>query len=320
MIRLEGVASRQRPLVLASFTASWQAGVHSVIGTRADGGPLLLALVAGLVRPRSGSVRVLDGDPSRPDARRQIARVPFEPALPEALRVDETLALAATLRGEARRPAVERLAPLGLEALAPRLVRSLSRPEARAVALAEAVTSERVRVLLVEEPFVGMDPRASARLAACLRARGDDGCAILVDTASPRDAAELADDHVLLRNGALVGRAASAEELAAASSDGARIRIVARDADDGMAIGMALAGEPDVQAVERQGAAVVARGPNAARLARAAERAIVTAARDVTEIRIDPPSLDEARAAAAILGVVAGSSRPPAAPAGGGSA
>jgi ABC-type multidrug transport system ATPase subunit len=299
VIRLERVAARQRPLALASVTVSWGAGVHSVLGTRSDGGPLLLSLVAGLVRPRSGIVRVLDADAGSPEVHRQVARVPVDVALPDALRVDESLALAATIRREPSRSAADRLAPLGIEALADRPVRALSRPEARAVALAEALSSTRVRVVLLEEPYALMDARACARLAGCVRARADAGCAVIVDTASTRDAADLADDHVLLRAGALVGRAGSMEELATSTVDGARIRIVARDEEDGRAIGSALAREAEVRSVERTGAAVVARGPNAASLAQAAERAIVAAAHDVTEIRIDPPSLDEARAAAA---------------------
>ena len=296
MIQLDGVAARQRPLVLASVSVTWEAGVHSILGTRADGGPLLCALVAGILRPRSGAIRVLRGSPYDAEIRKQIARVPLDAALPDALRVDESLAMAAAIRGEPERPAAERLARLGIESLATRRVGSLSRPEARAVALAEAVTSSRVRVLLVEEPYAAMDPRACARLGACLRTLGEEGRAVVVDTASARDAAELADDHLLLRAGTVLGRTESLDDLAFGPPEGARIRIVARDEDDGRVIGIALAGDADVQSVERRGPAVIARGRNASRLAQAAERAVVTAARDVTEIRVDPPSLDDARA------------------------
>jgi ABC-type multidrug transport system ATPase subunit len=295
MIRLEGIAARRRPLVLASVTARWEAGVHSLLGTRADGGPLVLALIAGAARARAGSVRVLDGDPGSTEVRARVAHIPLDVALPDALRVDEALSLAAALRGDPLRPASERLAPLGLEALAPRRVGSLSWAEARGVALAEAVTSTRVRVLLVEEPFVAMDPRASSRIAAQLRGRGAAGCAVLVDTASPRDAAEVATDHLLLRAGHVLGTAESLEDLAAATPAGAQIRIVTRDADSGRALSQSLAGDPDVRAVERVGAAVVARGASAVSLAQAAGRALVGSGVDVSEIRVEPPSLEEAR-------------------------
>lgn len=299
MIRLERVAARRRPLVLASVSVTWEAGVHAVLGAPTDGGPLLLALLAGTARARSGIVEVLGGSPEDPRVQRQVGRVPLDVSLPEALRVDEALAVAAAIRGEPSEAPVKRLAALGVENLATRGVGSLSRAEARAVALAEAVASSRVRVLLVEEPFVAMDPRAIARLPEVLRARGRDGCAVIVETASPRDAGELADDHLLLRAGAVAGRASSMEELAGFSPEGARLRVVARDAVDARAIAAALATEADVQAIEHQGAAVIARGADTVLLARAAERAIAAAERDVTELRVDPPSLDEARSAAA---------------------
>jgi ABC-type multidrug transport system ATPase subunit len=256
-------------------------------------------LIAGTARARAGSLRVLDGGPGHAEVRARVAYVPLDVALPDALRVDESLSLAAALRGEPVRPATERLAPLGLEALAPRRVRSLSWTEARGGALAEAISSTRVRVILVEEPFVSMDPRACSRITEQLRARGDAGCAVLVDTASPRDATEIATDHTLLRAGAVIGTAASLEDLAASSPAGAQIRIVTRDADAGRALSQSLAGDPDVRAVERVGASVVARGPSAAGLAQAAGRALVGSGVDVSEIRVDPPSLDEARASLA---------------------
>jgi ABC-type multidrug transport system ATPase subunit len=306
VIRLERVAARRRPLVLASVSVAWGAGVHAVLGAPTDGGPLLLALLAGSARARSGTVALLDGAPGDPGVDRQVGRVPLDVSLPEALRVDEALAVAAAIRDETPESPAKRLAVLGVETLASRWVRSLSRPEARAVALAEAVTSSRVRVLLVEEPFVAMDPRASARLPEVLRARGRDGWAVIVETASPRDAGELADDHLLLRAGAVAGRARSVEELAGFSREGACIRVVARDASDARAIAAALAAEADVNAVEHQGAAAIARGSDTVRLARAVERAVAAANRDVTEVRVEPPSLDEARSAAAGVGIGGG--------------
>lgn len=302
MIRLERVAARRRPLALASVSVAWGAGVHAVLGAPTDGGPLLLALLAGSARARSGTVEVLDGAPEDPRVRRQVGRVLLNVSLPEALRVDEALAVAAAIRGEPPEAPAKRLAALDVETLASRRVRSLSRAEARAVALAEAVTSSRVRVLLVEEPFVAMDPRAGARLPEVLRARGRDGCAVIVETASPRDAGELADDHLLLRAGAVAGRAGSMQELTALSPEGACLRVVARDTGDARAIAAALAAEADVQAFEHQGAAVVARGADTVLLARAVARAIAAADRDVTELCVEPPSLDEARSAVAGMG------------------
>jgi ABC-2 type transport system ATP-binding protein len=296
VITLEGVAARRAPLTLARLSLSWGPGVHSIVGTPADGGPLVLELIAGKARLRTGRLRVLDATPGDSAVRRELALVLLEPSLPEALSVAEVLALAATLRGEPPRDPVARLASLGIEALAPRPARTLAREEARAVALAEALTSTRVRVLLLEEPLAIVDPRAAARLPELLRARGHDGCVVLLATASLRDAGDVADDHVLLRGGTIAGRAGSLGELSAFSPDGVRMRIVASDPQ---ALLAAVAREAAVEAVARRDGAVVARGRDAAALAAAVARAVVASGVDVTEILVEPPSMDDARAASA---------------------
>jgi ABC-type multidrug transport system ATPase subunit len=296
VVTLRGVLSRKAPLSRAGLTIAWGEGLHAIVGTVADGGPLLLALVAGRERVRTGELRVLGHAPDDASTRPQIALVPVAPQLPEALRVHEVLALAASLRGEPGRPAAERLAPLGLEALAPRAVRSLSPEEARAVAMTEALTSTRVRVLLLDEPLAGLDPRAAGRLPGLLRARAGDGAAVLIATASVRDAGELADDHVLLQAGVLVGHAASLDALATFTPAGARMRVLASDPQ---ALIAALAREPEIEAVARRDGVVVARGGSARSLAQAVGRAVLAAGVEVVEMRLEPPSLDDTRLAVA---------------------
>jgi ABC-2 type transport system ATP-binding protein len=298
VITLEAVAALHAPLTLARLSLSWGPGLHSVVGTAADGGPLLLALIAGWARVRSGRVRILDAPPLDARVRQQLAYVSLEPPLPDAHRTADVLDMAATLRGEAASDPRGRLAALGVESLAQRRMRTLAPEEARAVFLAEALTSTRVRVLLLEEPLVGVDPRAAARLPELLRARGLAGCAVLVATASLRDAGELADDHVLLRGGTVAGRAASLDELAAFSPEGVRMRILVSDP---RALLAALAGEEAVEALARRHGAVVARGRDPRALAAAVGRAVVASGVDLTEMRIEPPSMDEARGAAALV-------------------
>ena len=285
MISLEGVASRRGGLARASLSLDWDAGMHAVVGGTPDGAPELLAILAGLERPRTGSVRVLDGDPHDVQVRRAIALVPATPALPERMSVRETLELAAAIRGDAATPpAHERLATLGVEALADRRVLGLSLEEARAVALVEALTAPGVRVILVEEPRVAVDPRAAVLLPERLRARAAAGCAVVMTTPSMRDAATLGDDHLFL--------------TAARPPAMARMRIVTRDP---VALVSAIAREPAVEGVSRQDAprsgnggatagalgVVVARGPDASALADAVGRAVVASGADVVEMRQD---------------------------------
>jgi ABC-2 type transport system ATP-binding protein len=296
LIALERVTAPRRRPALKDISLAWGPGVHALVGTAADGGPLLLAVIGGAVALRAGTVRVLEGEPTDGAIRERIAHVPRDPALPEAMRVREVMEVAATLRREPSGDPVERLASLGIEALAQRRVSSLSRQEARAVALAEGLTSSRVRVLLVEEPFVTLDPRAASRLPAAIRARAREACAVVVATASLRDAGDLADDHVLLQGGAVVGRAASLDLLAGVSAAGARLRIVTNHP---RALLAELAREPAVEAIGSRDGAVVARGAEALALAWAAGRAVLASGAEVIELRFEPPTVEDARTASA---------------------
>jgi ABC-2 type transport system ATP-binding protein len=296
LIALEAVTAPRRRPVLKDVSLAWGPGVHALIGAPADGGPLLLRVIGGTVAPRKGLVRVLEGGPADGAVRQRIAHIALEPCLPDGLRVDEVLQLAAKVRREPGQDPRERLAALGVESLAPRRVSSLSTAEARAVALAEALTSTRVRVVLVEEPFVALDPRAASRLAAAIRASASESRAVVVATASPRDAGELADDHVMLQAGAVVGQAASLELLAGFAPLGARLRIVTSQPH---ALLAELAREPGVEAVARREGGVLARGPDPLALAQAAGRAVLASGAEVFEMRLEAPPLDEARAAAA---------------------
>ena len=221
--------------------------------------------------------------------RKQLALVPFEPTLPDAMLVREALALATALRGEATRDETARLAKLGVETLADRPVRSLSRPEARAVALVEALTSSSVRVLLVEEPLLAIDPRAAGRIPEALRERGRSGCAVVVTTGSMRDASELADDWIVLRDGAIAAQAASVDALLDAAPEGTHLRIVLRDPEAIPALVAALAREGEVDSIERDEAMVRLRGRDTTELARAAGRAALEAGCELAELRVDAP-------------------------------
>jgi ABC-2 type transport system ATP-binding protein len=302
VIALQNVSARRRPWAIKNITVEWGPGVHAVVGTPADGGPLVLAVIVGAARPHAGRARVLDAAPTDPHARPQIARVGVEPSLPDALRVDEALALAADLRGEARRAPAERLSVLGLEGLAPRPIRSLTRGEARGVALAEALSSSRVRVLVVEEPFGWSDPRAASRISEALRDKGRGGAAVVIATASLRDAGELADDSLLMNSGVVVGKTTSLQSLAGLAAGGARLTVVARDSVQARGLVAALANDPTVTAVELDVNRVRVRGTEPLALAQSCGRAAVEAGVDVVEIRSEPLSLDEARAAVTASG------------------
>ncbi len=292
MIELEGVTARLAPLALAPVRATLGPGVTALLGAAEDGVSLLLAVLAGRERPRGGALRVLGGTLAA--SRRAIGYVPLDATLPAGMRVEDVLDLGARVRGEKAEPATTRLETLGIAALATRRVDSLAQEEVRAVALAEALTSTATRVILVEEPFLKMDPRASAEVARRLRARAAAGACVVIGTASPREARSLASQVLLFERGTLVRQGSHVDAVAMHGSRGTALRITSPMARE---LGAALARERDVRRVTTGDDTLLARGDDARSLAEAVARAAKATGALVSAMQIEPLALDEIRAA-----------------------
>ena len=272
-------------MTLSTLSGSWDAGIHAILGAPRDGGSLLLDLVAGFERPRRGRIRVLGGDPLRAPNRSRIALVPLRPFIPDALCVGEILRMAAALRGE-RSNEVDRLRALGIESLELRLARTLTAGESRAVMLAEAIGSSKVRVLLIEEPRIRLDPRAMRRLHPALQAFAADGGTVILATSSARDASELADDVWELRSGQLQGPRSSLPRLDAAADQPQSLRVLASNP---RVLSTELAREASVEGITWDAKEVRVHGSNARALAEAVGRAIAATEVDVTLMRFEVP-------------------------------
>ncbi len=282
MIRAQALSARAAPLMIRGVTFSLAAGTHALVGTPADGVALALAVIAGVRAPVAGHLQVLGAPAGHETIRRAVAYIPMVPRLPDALRVDEALATAAAIRGDALQPAEVRLGPFELAPLAQRRVASLSPSEARAVAIVEALSSQVVRVVLIDEPLIALDGRMAKLLGGALRARAEAGACVLVTTASLRDARDLADELVTFSQGAVV-----AEE---ASRIGAvRLRVVV---DDARALVAALAGDADVLSLASRGDTVVAVGSSEPRVAAAIARAAGRAGVALREMRADTSPME----------------------------
>jgi ABC-type multidrug transport system ATPase subunit len=297
VIRLVDVSARSAPSGVSNLSLEFGAGLRSFLGKPSDGGPLLLAVLAGWVRPRSGKARVLDMPPEA--ARQQVAYVPLETRLPRSLLVAEALEVAASVRGDrAAPPPRQRLASLGIAPLEGRRTESLTVAESRAVALAEAVTSA-ARVLLLEEPFVDLDPRACTSLASVLRNRAESGASIVIATSSPRDALDLTDEQWVLERGRVVATTRSSEADAIYVSPMSRLRVIAQGARQGSrALLGALASEPHFAKIEMDGEALLLVGTDPAGMAESVSRAALAANVELEVLRFETPTLDALRAAA----------------------
>jgi heme exporter protein A len=208
MIEVSGLTKVYgRSVALRGVTLTVPAGtLLAVLGHNGSGKTTLLRLLATLTRPTAGSGRIgghdLIGD--RDEVRRLVGLVGHGTQLYDDLTAMENLRFTAALHdAPTDRQTVEAaLARVGLEALAGARVRELSSGMRRRVALAR-VMLRRPRVLLLDEPFAGLDQDSGKRLEGYLHEfRAEGGAAIVVTHSLGRGLA-LADRVAILAAGRL---------------------------------------------------------------------------------------------------------------------
>ncbi|WNB84619.1 metal ABC transporter ATP-binding protein [Cellulomonas sp. ATA003] len=181
--------------------------VTGLIGLNGSGKSTLMKSVMGIVRPTSGSVSVLGRTPT--DARRAglVGYVPqsedVDWTFPISVREVVTMGRYGRLGPLRRtRPAdvaavSAALARVDLAALADRQVGELSGGQRKRVFVARCLAQE-APVLLLDEPFAGVDRRSEAGITTLLRDLVTEGRSVLVSTHDLGALPALADDVVLL--------------------------------------------------------------------------------------------------------------------------
>ncbi len=193
-----------------------QGAALGVLGPNGAGKSTLLRLLAGLARPSGGSVEIAGCRAHGRDARARVGFVGHETFLYPALTARENLVFAGRLYGvpDAGARADRLLAEAGLAGVADRAVGAFSRGMAQRVAIARGLVHDPA-VLLLDEPFTGLDRRAAARLAERLAGlRGERRTFVLV-THDVAAAARLADAAIVLARGRIAYRSDGALDPAA---------------------------------------------------------------------------------------------------------
>ncbi|MBY6185270.1 ABC transporter ATP-binding protein [Marinobacter hydrocarbonoclasticus] len=155
----------------------------ALLGHNGAGKTTLMKLILGLIKPDSGTLNVLGFTPSDPQERQKMAigYLPEQVSLYPQLTGEELLTYFADLRGVDRRRVGELLAELNLAPFACRPVGQYSKGMRQRLGLAQALLGE-PRLLLMDEPTVGLDPNSSAYLYHCLNQQVARGCAVVVCT------------------------------------------------------------------------------------------------------------------------------------------
>ncbi|VYU67626.1 ATP-binding cassette domain-containing protein [Metakosakonia massiliensis] len=212
VIHLNGLVKRfagmEKPAV-ARLDCSIQAGyVTGLVGPDGAGKTTLMRILAGLMKPDEGAATVLGLDPIKNSSELHalLGYMPQKFGLYEDLTVMENLNLYADLRsvtGEQRQQTFERL--LAFTALAPftgRLAGKLSGGMKQKLGLACTLVGQ-PKVLLLDEPGVGVDPISRRELWQMVHTLADDGMLILWST-SYLDEAEQCRDVLLMNEGELL--------------------------------------------------------------------------------------------------------------------
>lgn len=187
-----------------SFTA--------LLGPSGCGKSTLLAMIAGLLAPESGEIRIdatsVNGIPTE---RRPVSMLFQKPLLFPHLNVGQNVAFGLRLRGlgrgEVRGRVEAMLAQVQLTGLSSRRVTELSGGQEQRVALARALVLE-PRVLLLDEPFSQLDTALRTQMRALVRQLHDrSGVTTLFVTHDQSEAVDVADDIALMLQGRLAGHA-----------------------------------------------------------------------------------------------------------------
>jgi len=178
----------------------------AVFGRNGAGKTTLLQIAGSLIRSFEGEVRVFGT--SRRDAgaetRRAVGLVLHDTCLYDDLSAVDNLRFFARLYGVADHEARARelLARFDLADRASTIVRALSRGMKQRLAIARALV-HRPKLLLMDEPFTGLDEPASQALVATLRAFVGDGGAIVMSTHDVERAFEAATRAIILERGSV---------------------------------------------------------------------------------------------------------------------
>jgi ABC-2 type transport system ATP-binding protein len=199
--------------------AARQGEFFAFLGPNGAGKTTLLSVLMTILRPGAGAAAVMGHDvvAAPAEVRRNLGVVFQEPALDERLTAEENLEIHAVLYGLPRReraPAVDRaLRWASLADVARRQVRTFSGGMKRRLELARALM-HRPRVLLLDEPTVGLDPQGRLHLWERISALREQGMTVLMTTHNLHEA-EACDRVGIIDRGRLIAIGSPAELVAA---------------------------------------------------------------------------------------------------------
>ena len=209
--------------------------VLGFVGPNGAGKTTAMRIALGVLEPDSGEV-LWRGEPATREVQRAFGYMPEERGLYPKMRVDRQLRYIATLHGDddpgAARAADRWSERLGLGEKTEQRVEELSLGNQQRVQLAAALVHE-PDMLILDEPFSGLDPIGTDVMSEVLNDRARDGAAVIFSSHQLELVERLCDSVAIVVEGRIVA-AGKVDELRAERSE-PRLRIDVEGAADGWA-------------------------------------------------------------------------------------
>jgi ABC-2 type transport system ATP-binding protein len=177
--------------------------IYGVLGPNGAGKTTTLRMLLGIIEPDAGHRTLLGHDRPR-EASDRVGYLPEERGLYPAMKAKDAIAFLGALRGldlkTGRARAVELLEAAGLGYAVDQKIRKLSKGMAQLVQLLGSVV-HRPDLLVLDEPFSGLDPVNQERLEALIVAERDRGATILFSTHVMAHAERLCDRLAIIAGG-----------------------------------------------------------------------------------------------------------------------
>ena len=233
-IEINNLTKQYKNQVTALTDISFQveSGVFGLLGHNGSGKTTLMKILATIMRPTSGSVRIggYDINTQGEEARRLNGYLPQELSMYPTLTVFDFVCYMAALKGvKDRKKVMDVLEQVDMGQYAGRRIGQLSGGMKRRVGIAQALAGD-PRILIVDEPTAGLDPEERVRFRSVLsRFAKDDKC-VLLSTHIVEDVYQLCEKLAVLRKGALFF-SGSAEELLSKAAGKVKIVEIEKEKD-----------------------------------------------------------------------------------------
>ncbi len=228
--------------------------MFGLLGPNGAGKTTLIRILAGLLRPTSGRVRVFGHDVTEPQGKLAVKALlgylPQELSFYPDLTAREFLDYVALLKGLSdpntrRRQIADRLELVRLTEAADRRLKTYSGGMKRRVGIAQALLGE-PQLIIVDEPTVGLDPEERVRLRNLL---GDTArhCTVILSTHIVEDISQSCNDLAVINRGMVLQRSSPREIMAQAQGHVWHILAAGERPDGGLAVVSTLQLEAGVQ-------------------------------------------------------------------------